>query len=225
MPYFLAISPGGQPGVKPLQEYAGLTGTSFTWSTNVSAGTSFQLSLTDSTGQTVQSAPVTIQAGPDSSCLNAGSVYGQTPTSSGSVTSPSIVTSSITDTTTVTASIDISRQTSHYSSTVQPSQSSHSSLASSITSTRVTSTRVDSGENTPGTSTVSSQPTTVSPLPITQSKGLPSSATGGIGVGATLLVVLLAVLSWRFNSLRDFSLCRRRLRKRSGSWMTHSFMS
>ena len=58
-----SITPGGQPGAAALQQYAGLTGTSFTWSTNITAGTSIGLTLTDSTGQTVQSAPVTIQSG------------------------------------------------------------------------------------------------------------------------------------------------------------------
>ncbi|KAI0719270.1 hypothetical protein C8T65DRAFT_693277 [Cerioporus squamosus] len=81
-PYFLAltpsssINPGGQTGAAALQQYSGLTGTSFTWSSNISAGTSIGLSLTDSTGATALSAPVTILSGPDSSCLNGGASTG-----------------------------------------------------------------------------------------------------------------------------------------------------
>ncbi|KAH9944819.1 hypothetical protein B0H21DRAFT_745377 [Amylocystis lapponica] len=70
-PYFLVIEPGGQPGAPALQQYTGLTGTSFTWSTNVTSGQSVGLTLTDSTGQTVQSAAFPVHDGPSTSCLNA----------------------------------------------------------------------------------------------------------------------------------------------------------
>ena len=59
----LSINPGGVVGATPLQEYSGLTGDVFLWTANVSAGTSIQLSLTDSTGTIAQAAPVTIQSG------------------------------------------------------------------------------------------------------------------------------------------------------------------
>ena len=35
------ITPGGVPGAAALQQFAGLTGTSFTWPTNISAGVYF----------------------------------------------------------------------------------------------------------------------------------------------------------------------------------------
>ncbi|KAI0671720.1 hypothetical protein C8Q78DRAFT_991290 [Trametes maxima] len=69
-PFFLAIKPGGQPSASALQQYSGLTTNSFTWSTNITAGTSIGFTLTDSAGNQAQSAAVTIQSGPDNSCLN-----------------------------------------------------------------------------------------------------------------------------------------------------------
>ncbi|PIL35599.1 hypothetical protein GSI_02327 [Ganoderma sinense ZZ0214-1] len=82
-PYFLAcvINPGGVTGAAALQQYTGLTGTSFTWSANISEGTSIGLQLTDSTGAIAQSAPVTIQSGPSNSCLT-----GETSAASGAST-------------------------------------------------------------------------------------------------------------------------------------------
>ena len=205
-PYFLALASEDPYGGPALQSFAGLTGTSFTWSANISAGTSFRLILTDSGGQTNQSAPVTIQSGPDSSCLDIRSSSRGAPVSSGSVTSLSTVTPVSIHQITVPASTNTN---SH------PSQSGSDFQSSSASS--LISTQVYSGENTPGTTTVSNHPTTVSSLPITQSKGLPASVTGGIDVGATLLVMLAAVLSCWFKRSRGVSLCRRRLRKRSGS--------
>ncbi|KAI0635911.1 hypothetical protein C8Q77DRAFT_1100354 [Trametes polyzona] len=87
-----AIVPGGQPQAAALQQYANLQGTSFTWATNISAGTSINFALTDQTGATAQTAPVDIQPGPDSSCLN-GQSSGSSSTdsaaaSSGSATAP-----------------------------------------------------------------------------------------------------------------------------------------
>ncbi|KAI0707369.1 hypothetical protein C8Q76DRAFT_818486 [Earliella scabrosa] len=70
-----AITPGGVPGAAALQQYPGLTGTAFTWPTNITAGTSIGLTLTDATGAN----------GPDSSCLTGGS----TPPPSSDTTSPS----------------------------------------------------------------------------------------------------------------------------------------
>ncbi|RDX57309.1 hypothetical protein OH76DRAFT_1459876 [Lentinus brumalis] len=78
-PFFLVINPGGQPGAAALQQYPNLQSSPFTWSSNITAGTSISLSLTDSTGANALSAPVTILSGPDSSCLNGGA-----PASSGS---------------------------------------------------------------------------------------------------------------------------------------------
>ncbi|KAI0833455.1 hypothetical protein BC628DRAFT_1414242 [Trametes gibbosa] len=70
------------PQAAALQQYPGLQSSPFTWSTNITAGTSIGLMITDSTGATAQSAPVTIQSGPDT-CLNGGTTA---PPASASVT-------------------------------------------------------------------------------------------------------------------------------------------
>ncbi|KAI0649669.1 hypothetical protein C8Q79DRAFT_1006025 [Trametes meyenii] len=55
---------------QPITEtFTGLTGTSFAWSTNVLAGTTAALNLTDSNGVTAFSAPFVVQNSDDTSCL------------------------------------------------------------------------------------------------------------------------------------------------------------
>ncbi|KAG5642584.1 hypothetical protein DXG03_002535 [Asterophora parasitica] len=71
------ILPGNQPGAPALQSFGQVEGTSLTWTVNIAAGTSIGLTLRDSTGNTAQSAPFTVNAGGDTSCV------GKDPTSSG----------------------------------------------------------------------------------------------------------------------------------------------
>ncbi|EKM56361.1 uncharacterized protein PHACADRAFT_253429 [Phanerochaete carnosa HHB-10118-sp] len=52
-----------------IQEFSDLTSRSFTWSTDVSAGTTVGFSLRDRSGAEAQSAPVTILAGSSTSCI------------------------------------------------------------------------------------------------------------------------------------------------------------
>ncbi|KAI0359883.1 hypothetical protein OH77DRAFT_1517471 [Trametes cingulata] len=59
---------GGNPPY--FLQYPNLQGTSFTWQTNISAGQEVGFTLTDSSGSVAQSAPVIIQSGPITSCLN-----------------------------------------------------------------------------------------------------------------------------------------------------------
>ncbi|KAM5535957.1 hypothetical protein V8D89_010397 [Ganoderma adspersum] len=84
----MAIVPGGVPGAAALQQYSGLTGNSFSWSANITEGTSIGLQLTDSTGAIAQSAPVTIQSGPSNSCLTGetSAASGASTTAAGSTT-------------------------------------------------------------------------------------------------------------------------------------------
>ncbi|KZP23822.1 hypothetical protein FIBSPDRAFT_1042667, partial [Athelia psychrophila] len=62
-PYFLSIQPGNQPSAAALESLGTQTGNSYTWSTDIAAGTSIGLSIRDSTGATAQSAAFTINAG------------------------------------------------------------------------------------------------------------------------------------------------------------------
>jgi len=80
-PYFLSVLPGSQPNAAALVDLGQQSGTSFTWTVNIAAGTSIGLNLRDSSGLVAQSAPFTINSGTDSSCV------GKTPsTSAGSAT-------------------------------------------------------------------------------------------------------------------------------------------
>ncbi|KAI0787709.1 hypothetical protein C8Q74DRAFT_1315534 [Fomes fomentarius] len=126
------IAPGGVPGATAFQQYTGVTGTAFTWSTNISAGTSIGLTLTDSNGAVAQSAPVTIQAGPDSSCLNgsASQSGGSTPTTAGGSTGTTTGAAATTSAGTATGTTAGSSGTS---GSTKPSGSSASGSATTST--------------------------------------------------------------------------------------------
>ena len=59
--FFIRIIPGGEPGAAPIVNLGEIDGDSVEWDTNVAAGTSVQVEVRDSTGETVFSAPFTIQ--------------------------------------------------------------------------------------------------------------------------------------------------------------------
>ncbi|KAF9459582.1 hypothetical protein BDZ94DRAFT_1324652 [Collybia nuda] len=68
-PYFLVVEPANKPNGPALRDLGTQTGTQFTWIVDIAAGTAISLSLRDSTGAILQSAPFTINSGPDTSCL------------------------------------------------------------------------------------------------------------------------------------------------------------
>ncbi|TBU26217.1 hypothetical protein BD311DRAFT_779796 [Dichomitus squalens] len=137
------ITPGGQPGAAALQQYPGLTGTSFTWPTNITSGTSIGFTLTDSTGATAQSAPVTINPGPDSSCLNGGSASssasgatsGASTSATAPVTSASGATSASATTSGAATTAGSSKPASGTTSGSASGTASHASSSSSSTAT------------------------------------------------------------------------------------------
>ncbi|KAF8739392.1 hypothetical protein AX14_009764 [Amanita brunnescens Koide BX004] len=63
------VLPGSQPGAQAIEAFPETNGTSISWTVNLAAGTQIGLSLRDSTGNVAQSAPFTINPGPDSSCV------------------------------------------------------------------------------------------------------------------------------------------------------------
>lgn len=70
-PYFLSIIPGGQASAAALKDFGSQSDNQETWNVDLPAGTSITVKLTDSTGNTVYSSPVTIGEGSSTSCLNA----------------------------------------------------------------------------------------------------------------------------------------------------------
>ncbi|KAL1740221.1 hypothetical protein HDZ31DRAFT_47919 [Schizophyllum fasciatum] len=111
-PYYLSILPGDNPSGSPLKQFNIESGSSYSWSTDIQGGTSIGLTLKDSTGKTVQSAPVTIE----NSC-NAATT---TTAASSTVTSPASSSSS-----------SASRSSSSSSRSSTSSSSAASSSASS----------------------------------------------------------------------------------------------
>ncbi|PPQ69323.1 hypothetical protein CVT25_005924 [Psilocybe cyanescens] len=135
-----SILPGGQPGAAALLDFGQQTGTSLTWTVNITAGTSLGLVLRDSTGTVSQSAPFTVQSSSDTSCLNGGS--SSSSSSSGSSTSSGLSTSSGRSSSSSSSSTSI---TSPATTPTAPT-SSHTSLS---TSSSHSSTSSPSPSNTP----------------------------------------------------------------------------
>ncbi|KAF9208353.1 hypothetical protein BGZ49_009045 [Haplosporangium sp. Z 27] len=67
-PYFPSVVPAGQPDAAALVTFQQQDSLTLTWDVNLPAGSSVELDLKDSTGESVQSAPSTIQANPDMTC-------------------------------------------------------------------------------------------------------------------------------------------------------------
>lgn len=83
-PYFLSIIPGGQASAAALKDLGQQTDNQETWTVDLAAGTSITVKLTDSTGNTVYSSPVTIGEGSSTSCIGAAAVSGSSSAASGS---------------------------------------------------------------------------------------------------------------------------------------------
>jgi len=88
-PYFLSFVPAGQSAAPPIKQFPQQTGNTFTWKADLPEGTTFTISLKDSTGAPAFSDTVTVGSGSDTSCLNTAVTEGGTggsaaPTSGGS---------------------------------------------------------------------------------------------------------------------------------------------
>ncbi|KAJ3491766.1 hypothetical protein NLI96_g436 [Meripilus lineatus] len=152
-PYFLrqmhlpflsdSILPGATPGGEALQQFTGLTDTSFRWSTNIAAGTFIGLTLRDNTGATAQSAPFTINSGPDTSCLSSSAG----PSSTGADTSAA---GSTTPGTTPSTTPATSPAPSATSPVTTPASSTRPSSASSGSVSRSGSSSSPSASTTGG---------------------------------------------------------------------------
>ncbi|KAI0775221.1 hypothetical protein BD413DRAFT_296530 [Trametes elegans] len=145
-----SIKPGGQPTAAALQQYTGLTGNSFTWSSNITAGTSVGFTLTDAQGNVAQSAAVTIQDGPDSSCLNGGSASSTTVaggTTSGTDTGATTSTAPAASTTSTGAATTGASSTTGASTGASTGGSSRSSTGTASGSSSSASATGGSGNN------------------------------------------------------------------------------
>ncbi|KZO91560.1 hypothetical protein CALVIDRAFT_541729 [Calocera viscosa TUFC12733] len=147
-PYFVSAIPGGQPGATALESFPEQTGNSFTWTVNLPAGTSITIQVRDSTGTIQYSSPITIQAGPDSSCVGQSLSAGSSSTAGGTSASSTSGSSVAGAGTTTSAALSGSSPTSSPSAAA----TSHSSVSSqsqqsqsSTTSKAATSPSASSG--------------------------------------------------------------------------------
>ncbi|BEJ11857.1 hypothetical protein CspHIS471_0203170 [Cutaneotrichosporon sp. HIS471] len=72
-PFYLSIVPGGQTSASPLVTFPKMDASSQTWMVNLAAGTSVTVMVTDNTGETSATSPVTVMAGSNADCMNAPS--------------------------------------------------------------------------------------------------------------------------------------------------------
>ncbi|GAA5887229.1 hypothetical protein JCM6882_002456 [Rhodosporidiobolus microsporus] len=131
-PYYIRVLPGGQLSGQTLTTIGDFptSATSSSWTVNIAAGTSITLTITDSTGVTAASAPVTVGQG-DSSCI------GQSSPASGassSFSASSTVASSAVSSSASATSSSVASSASSVSSSVSSAASSASSSASSVAS-------------------------------------------------------------------------------------------
>jgi len=69
-PYFLSLIPGGQASAPAIKQFPTQSGTSYTWLADLPSGTTFTISLKDSSGSQQYSSIITIQNGTSTSCVN-----------------------------------------------------------------------------------------------------------------------------------------------------------
>ncbi|KAA1467516.1 hypothetical protein DENSPDRAFT_832592 [Dentipellis sp. KUC8613] len=133
-PFFLSVLPGADPTGAALEDFGQVNSSPFTWqAVNFPQGTSLGLTLRDSQGNTVQSAPFTVNPGSSTSCLNASgssSAAGSTSAGASSAASSSSGASSAAPSTTAPASsAAVSTPASSAPASSAPT-SSHSSVSS-----------------------------------------------------------------------------------------------
>ncbi|GAA6048686.1 hypothetical protein JCM3770_002021 [Rhodotorula araucariae] len=179
-PYYVRVLPGGQLSGAPLAtlDEQPTTDTSFTWTVNIPQGTSITLTLTDSTGATASTAPVTIQPG-STTCLGVSSSAGLA--SSGSATAGQ---------STPSATSLIESSTGAASSSAASAASSVSSAASSSASA------ISSSVSSSSVAASSSAASVASSVSRTASGSAPSaSASGKSGAGRVAAGSALALVA------------------------------
>ncbi|PCH42419.1 hypothetical protein WOLCODRAFT_152448 [Wolfiporia cocos MD-104 SS10] len=130
--FLQSIEPGSDPSGTPLQQYGPLSGTSLTWSTNITANTQVSLTIKDSTGATDQSAPFEIGTG-STSCLSASA--GSSSTAAGTSSSSAAASSSASSTSSASDSSSGSSTSAASSSASSGASTSASGSSSAATST------------------------------------------------------------------------------------------
>ncbi|KAJ9109052.1 hypothetical protein QFC21_000378 [Naganishia friedmannii] len=168
-PYFLSIIPGGQVSAAALIDFGSMSGNSLTWTANITAGTSLShhlllsfdrygnqritLKLTDSTGSTVYSSPVTILASANSACIGGAAAVSQSSvassaTSAATTTVGSTTGSSSVPSSAIAAASAASSAAGAASSPASAATSRVSSAASAATSAAAAPTKASGAQAT-----------------------------------------------------------------------------
>ncbi|PBK75578.1 hypothetical protein ARMSODRAFT_396043 [Armillaria solidipes] len=121
-PYYLTIYPGGVTTGSTLESFAATNDTSYTWTCDITAGTSLTFAIKDSTGSIAYTDAVTVQDGSSSSSATstAGS-SGSTTTAAGTAATTSATTSKTGSTGTTSAAASGSNTSSSSSTTTSAS--------------------------------------------------------------------------------------------------------
>ncbi|KAI5479495.1 hypothetical protein MNV49_003437 [Pseudohyphozyma bogoriensis] len=126
-PYYITVIPAGEPSETPYESFPTQTGTSYTWTVDIAAGLNVSLALKDSTGTSVYSSNVVIQAGSSTSCVNSTSSAATSSTTAASGSSSSAASG-----TTTSAAASTSAASSGTSSAAASSTSTTTSGAAKI---------------------------------------------------------------------------------------------
>ncbi|GAA5880740.1 hypothetical protein JCM1840_007421 [Sporobolomyces johnsonii] len=188
-PYYVRVVPGGELAGTPLGylDSQPTTDTSYTWTVNIAADTSITLTITDSTGNTQATAPVTIQAGSSTSCIGSSS---SSAVASSSAASSSAASSSAASSSAAPASTASSSASSSASPSASSSASSVSSSASSVASSASSASSSAASSAASSASKTSSVSTTA-----TGSTGAAASQTSKSGAGKVVYGSALALIA------------------------------
>ncbi|KAK0500553.1 hypothetical protein EDD18DRAFT_1460258 [Armillaria luteobubalina] len=131
-PYYLTIYPGGVTTGSTLESFDATNDTSYTWTCDITAGTSLTFAIKDSTGSIAYTDAVTVQDGSSSSCASVtGSSATSTAGSSGTTTTAA-GTAATTSATTKTGSTAAASAAASGSSTASSSSTTTSASSGAI---------------------------------------------------------------------------------------------
>ncbi|GAA5976491.1 hypothetical protein JCM11641_001319 [Rhodosporidiobolus odoratus] len=176
-PYYIRVFQGGSQSDLLETLLSSTSETSYTWNVNLAASTSVTLGMTDSTGASAFTAPVTISDSGDSSCVGSSS-SGSSSAAAGSSSSSAAASSSSSSSRAATSATTASSSASSASSAASSVSSSVSSAVSSVSSS--VSSRVSSATSS-ATNTATGSAPSASPSD--------TSAANSVKAGSALALV------------------------------------
>ncbi|KAJ9103698.1 hypothetical protein QFC20_004702 [Naganishia adeliensis] len=186
-PYFLSIIPGGQVSAAALIDFGQLSGTTLTWTANITAGTSITLKLTDSTGSTVYSSPITILSSSNSACIGGGAAVSQSSVAS---SASSAATTTVGSTTASSAAPSTTSAAAGGSSSASSSAVAATSSAASAATSRPASASSAASSAVAGVSSAASSAAAAATSAASGAEKLVVSGLGAFLLSAVGIVML-----------------------------------